>query len=242
MELAEADTIRAAAVAAGQGHLFDGWDGLSPADQRALLAEIRDLDFAYLKRLFEASTSGATQPSASVSPCNEVQEISAISPEQRTAWVRAGYELIASGRAGVLLLAGGQGTRLGSSAPKGCYDIGLPGGKSLFALQAQRLVRLQQLAAEALHGRGARVRRRMHWYIMTSDFTHEETVAHFKQHGYFSLSPSQVGRCAPVSVPPGSLPTRQRSAQRLGSNTPSHPVGGGARESQAAICVRRVHG
>lgn len=57
-----------------------------------------------------------------------------------------GLEKIREGKACVILMAGGQGTRLGSSKPKGMYNIGLPSGKSIFQLLAEKFFRAQLLA------------------------------------------------------------------------------------------------
>jgi len=59
-----------------------------------------------------------------------------------------------------------------NTPPQGCYDIGLPSHKSLFQLQAERLLALQRLAAKANGGEGKALR----WFIMTSAFTHDDTV------------------------------------------------------------------
>ena len=55
-----------------------------------------------------------------------------LSEYQRSIFTSEGNRLIREGRVGVVILAGGQGSRLGFSGPKGKYDIGLPSGKSLF--------------------------------------------------------------------------------------------------------------
>jgi UDP-N-acetylglucosamine/UDP-N-acetylgalactosamine diphosphorylase len=58
---------------------------------------------------------------------------------------------------------------------QGCYNVGLPSNKSLFQLQAERVAKVQALGAAAVGASGAAVKP-LQWYIMTSPFTHADTV------------------------------------------------------------------
>jgi len=92
-------------------------------------------------------------------------------------------EALKKGECSIVTLAGGQGTRLGSSAPKGCYKIGLPSGASLFQIQAERVLKIEKLAG---------MKTTLSWYIMTSAPTHNSTVDFFEENKYFGLKKEQV--------------------------------------------------
>ena len=61
--------------------------------------------------------------------------------------VARGEELLRAGKIGYVLVAGGQGSRLGFDAPKGAFPIGPVTGRTLFAYHAHRMD-----AARVRHG------------------------------------------------------------------------------------------
>ena len=71
--------------------------------------------------------------------------------EERARAREAGQAMLAEGLVAVLVVAGGQASRLGHRGPKGTYPLGPVSGRSLFELQAQKLTR----AASADSRRGS---------------------------------------------------------------------------------------
>ncbi|WP_411843360.1 UTP--glucose-1-phosphate uridylyltransferase [Salinicoccus sp. HZC-1] len=90
----------------------------------------------------------------------------------------AAKEAMKNGEVAALLMAGGQGTRLEHPGPKGTFSFE---GKSLFEMQADQIK-----AAEAAAGQP------VHWYIMTSDINHTETLEFFSRHGHFGFEPGNI--------------------------------------------------
>jgi UDP-N-acetylglucosamine/UDP-N-acetylgalactosamine diphosphorylase len=111
----------------------------------------------------------------------------ALSLEPLTKYERAGSlskrgeELIAQGKMGCLILAGGQGSRLKSGGPKGFTPVTLIKKKSLF-----------QLLFEKAKAASERAGRPLHIAVMTSPLNHEETTQFLEEHRFFGVSPAVV--------------------------------------------------
>ena len=180
---------------ANQGHVFAFYDELDVKDKAALFNQLSTIDPDRINAITEKALHPPKQPSADeianiLKPLPEsaVASILDSKAEDIESWYSSGIDLVAEGKVAVVLMAGGQGTRLGSSEPKGCFNIGLPSGKSLFQIQAERIWKVQQLA-EKKHGKKNVV---IPWYIMTSGPTRSATEKFLQEHDYFGLGKDNV--------------------------------------------------
>ncbi|SCV71713.1 BQ2448_3301 [Microbotryum intermedium] len=196
------ESIQARYASADQAHVLHFYDSLTAPQRQTLLHQLSTIDPDRVNRIYakarevDALASSSSSPSSdSLSPppkdrVGVIDPASSSSPQVKE-WTSLGLSSIRKGHVAILLLAGGQGTRLGSSAPKGCYDIGLPSHKSLFQLQAERIKRLQVVAQEAGED-GEEQETSLVWYIMTSGPTRKPTEQFFRENKWFGLQEQQV--------------------------------------------------
>lgn len=176
----------------GQQHLLKWWAELNAEEKAALKADIEKIDLEQVTRWFaRTQDSPASRAHVELEPVPDelVADSTTLEPtEEMLAWEKAGLEQISEGKLAVLLMAGGQGTRLGSKDPKGMFPLELPaGGGSLFELQAKRIRRLQELALQQTGKAGI-----ITWYIMTSSGTQPGTKAFFAENDYWGMDSKNV--------------------------------------------------
>ena len=172
MELSEA---RAKLRQYDQEHLLQYFDELDDNGKKSLLTQIEETDFSVLKYLGQEGElkRGAFSPLAAM----ELDEIN----RRREEFHDAGVEAIRQGKVAALLLAGGMGTRLGSDAPKGTYNIGITKPVYIFQRIIENLLDVVREAGAPLH-----------LLVMTSEKNHDATVAFMEEHEFFGYPKEKV--------------------------------------------------
>lgn len=153
-----------------------------------LKKDIDNIDLNRVKKIF----TRCTQPQDDNNGENVFEPLDTIlkasGKEQEAEWESRGLAHIGLNKVAVVLLAGGQGSRLGYDHPKGMFDFGLPSHKSLFQIQAERIINLKTRAPSKDPTKEISIP----WYIMTSDATYTETVEFFENNNYFGLDENDV--------------------------------------------------
>ena len=157
-----------------QLHVLRFWDELSANEQVGLARQLDSIDMKLLDDFVNLlhKPEGATQ---NISPC-EVHKRCECKHHQEV-----GEEIIRRGELGVLTVAGGDGTRLGWSGPKGTYPATPLSGKSLFQLIAEQIVYAQESYGVIIP-----------WYIMASVSNSELTKSFLLDNNCFGLDRANI--------------------------------------------------
>ena len=159
----------------GQTHLLDAIKKC-PEDKRDdFIKEINSIDWSSLKNVFTPvdMTSAKIQMSEVIS----LKDRDLIADDLKFIGKKA-YE---NGQVGVLLVAGGQGTRLGYNGPKGCFQTLQISQKTLYQIHAEKIIYASKKYGKTIP-----------FLIMTSPHTDSETKAFFKENNYFGIKESDV--------------------------------------------------
>lgn len=160
----------------GQSHLLRYYDELTDSGKEELISQIEAIDFSVideLEKCEEEKARGVIEPLGALT----IEEIQKNSRE----YEQAGIEAIRKCKVGALLLAGGQGTRLGYDKPKGMFNIGETKELYIFECIINNIMEVVNKAGT--------------WIplaVMTSDINYDDTVSFFAEHKYFGYNKDYI--------------------------------------------------
>ena len=164
-----------------QDHIINLYNKLDETKKQELVDQINKIDFHQIMELYDN-----TKKEIEIKE-NKIESISyldkeKLSKEQKDELDHLGEEVIRNGEYAVVTMAGGQGTRLGHTGPKGTFKLDVYGkGKYLFDILADNLKEANKKYDIVIP-----------WYIMTSKENNKETVEFLEKNNYFGYGKSNV--------------------------------------------------
>lgn len=152
----------------GQEHLLEYFGNLSKDEQIALLKDIEKIDFTIINNI----GGGKKREIGKITPISAIslEEIARRKPQ----FEEVGLNLLKRGKVGAVLLAGGQGSRLGFDKPKGMFNIGVTRKLSIFEQQMSNIFEVTKKTGVPFT-----------LFIMTSNVTDADTRKFFEENNFF---------------------------------------------------------
>lgn len=160
-----------------QLHLLNYYDELTSEQQESLLKQIASVNWHLLDLLENRQSTETTKGKLEPLGALEVSEIEARKEE----FTKIGIEALKAKKVGAVLLAGGQGTRLGFDKPKGMFNVGITRELYIFECLIHNLM-------DVVNQIGTWVP----LYIMTSDKNHNDTIHFFEEKNYFGYNQEYI--------------------------------------------------
>ena len=164
-----------------QEHIIKLIEKLDKDKKQALIEQLSKIDFHQLSELYDNTKKEIEIKENKIEPLPYLDK-KKLSENQKEEFQRLGEEVLEKGEYAVVTMAGGQGTRLGHSGPKGTFKLDVYGkGKYLFEILAENLKEANQKYGKIIP-----------WYIMTSKENNDETIAFMEKHNYFGYDKASV--------------------------------------------------
>lgn len=147
-----------------QSHLLEHYETLSKTQKNTLKTQISNLDFELIDKLINLKPKKAP---------NEILPMKSVTSNK--IFYELGERVVKNKEYAYITMAGGQGTRLGHTGPKGTYVLKYGINKSLFELICDKLKNIYNKTGVYVP-----------WYIMTSKENNEATIEFFEHENYFN--------------------------------------------------------
>lgn len=164
-----------------QYHIINLMKKIDNNKKEELIKQIDKIDFHQIMELYENTKKDVEIKDNKIEAVPYLDK-EKLSKSEKDLFIELGEKVIVNGQYAVVTMAGGQGTRLGHTGPKGTFKLDVYGkGKYLF-----------EILSEDLKLANKKYNTVIPWYIMTSKENNEETVEFLEKHNYFGYDKNNV--------------------------------------------------